>query len=319
VAISAKISNHQTRINEIEEERNEVLQEKKKLADQLKELEEVIENRQDVDDMRASVDELKEERANVDEKLTIYRENRHQLSKSVEDIEHEIKAKEKQHNENMKDIQAKEVQANRLDVTLENHLNHLQTEYVTTFERARKHYDHVEDVEQTKIAVQAIKQEISNLGTVNLGAIEEYDRLLERYTFLEEQKTDLLEAKATLFAVIEEMDTEMIKQFSAMFTDIQVAFTDVFKTLFGGGHAELVLTDKENLLETGIEIIATPPGKKQKALSLLSCGERALTAIALLFAILRVKPVPFCILDEVDASLDEANVARFANYLNQYS
>src|SRR5699024_1739371 len=101
--------------------------------------------------------------------------------------------------------------------------------------------------------------------------------------------------------------------------DIQVAFTDVFKKLFGGGHAELVLTDKENLLETGIEIIATPPGKKQKALSLLSGGERALTAIALLFAILRVKPVPFCILDEVDASLDEANVARFANYLNQYS
>src|SRR5699024_11644234 len=116
-----------------------------------------------------------------------------------------------------------------------------------------------------------------------------------------------------------EMDEEMIKRFGHMFADIQAAFSDVFKKLFGGGHAELILTDKDNLLETGIDIVASPPGKKQKALSLLSGGERALTAIALQFAILRVKPVPFCILDDVDASLDEAHVARCVRWLHHCS
>jgi len=188
-----------------------------------------------------------------------------------------------------------------------------------TFEKAAGMHERVENMEEARQQVKQIKQSIESLGTVNLGAIDEYNRLLERHSFLTEQKQDLLEAKNTLFAVIAEMDEEMIKRFGEMFAQIQVAFTDVFKKLFGGGDAQLVLTDDTDLLETGIEIIARPPGKKQKALSLLSGGERALTAIALLFAILKVKPVPFCILDEVDASLDESNVVRFSNYLNRYS
>src|SRR5699024_2515136 len=161
----------------------------------------------------------------------------------------------------------------------ENHLNHLQTEYITTYERASEEYEEVANIVAAKGEVEEIKQLMARLGTVNLGAIEEYDRLLERYSFLDEQKTDLLEAKATLHEVIDEMDEEMIKRFGHMFADIQAAFSDVFKKLFGGGHAELILTDKDNLLETGIDIVASPPGKKQKALSLLSGGERALTAI----------------------------------------
>src|SRR5699024_3122734 len=164
-----------------------------------------------------------------------------------------------------------------------------------------------------------IKQQIEQLGTVNLGAIEEYKRITERYEFLTEQKNDLVEAKQALFSLIAEMDEEMKKRFSTTFEQIKNEFTIVFKELFAGGRAELRLTDPKNMLDTGIDIIAQPPGKKLQHLGLLSGGERALTAIALLFAILRVRPVPFCVLDEVEAALDEANVVRFAKYLQMHS
>lgn len=160
---------------------------------------------------------------------------------------------------------------------------------------------------------------IDELGTVNLGAIDEYERISERLKFLTEQRDDLLSAKNTLFQVIEEMDDEMIKRFSETFTAIKSQFDSVFKSLFGGGRAELKLTMPDDLLNTGVDIIAQPPGKKLQNLGLLSGGERALTAIALLFSILKVRPVPFCILDEVEAALDEANVYRFAQYLKHFS
>src|SRR5690606_26306949 len=132
-----------------------------------------------------------------------------------------------------------------------------------------------------------------------------------RYKFLTEQKDDLVEAKDTLFKVINEMDVEMKKRFYETFMNIRSHFEGVFQALFGGGRADLRLTDPENLLMTGVDIVAQPPGKKLQNLGLLSGGERALTAIALLFSILKVRPVPFCILDEVEAALDEANVHRF--------
>ena len=211
------------------------------------------------------------------------------------------------------------MQANRLDVELENRLNHLQTEYMITYEKARQTYEKSENLKEAKEEVKVLKNRIERLGTVNLGAIEEYDRVNERYAFLTEQRNDLVEAKNTLFAVIAEMDDEMEKRFDATFSKIKEEFELVFKQLFGGGHAELKLTDPNHLLETGVEIIAQPPGKKLQHLGLLSGGERALTAIALLFSILRVRPVPFCILDEVEAALDEANVTRFARYVKLYS
>src|SRR5699024_8969191 len=138
-----------------------------------------------------------------------------------------------------------------------------------------------------------LKQAINRLGLVNLGAIDQYKKIMERHTFLTEQQDDLIEAKETLYSIIKEMDEEMIKLFSETFKQIQHAFTDVFKQLFGGGHAQLTMTDEDNILETGIDITARPPGKKPRTLDLLSGGERALTAISLLFAILRVRPVPF--------------------------
>lgn len=167
--------------------------------------------------------------------------------------------------------------------------------------------------------VEELKREVESLGPVNPGAVEEYKEVLERHTFLTDQRNDLLEAKMTLEEAMSEMDTEMKTRFTSTFEAVQQRFRTVFKEMFGGGEADLVLTDPANLLETGVDIIARPPGKKLQNLSLLSGGERALTAITLLFSIIEVRPVPFCILDEVEAALDEANVIRYSRYLKKFS
>jgi chromosome segregation protein len=212
-----------------------------------------------------------------------------------------------------------EIAANRLDVELDNLLRKLSEEYELSFELAKEQYPVPEDVIGTQNEVRDIKRQIAALGEVNLGAIEEYERVKERYEFLSAQKDDLIEAKTTLYQVIKEMDDEMSKRFKATFEAIRGHFVVVFAKLFGGGRADLVLVEPDRVLDTGIDIVAQPPGKKLQNLQLLSGGERALTAIALLFAILQVKPVPFCVLDEVEAALDEANVSRFAQYLREFS
>jgi chromosome segregation protein len=212
-----------------------------------------------------------------------------------------------------------EIRLNRLDVELENLLHKLAEEYEMSYELAKERYEIPRDVPATQAEVRENKRKISALGDVNLGAIEEYERITERFEFLTGQKNDLIEAKTKLYGVIKEIEQEMSKRFLQSFESIREQFADVFKRLFGGGRADMILSDPTNLLETGIEIIAQPPGKKQQNLQLLSGGERALTAIAILFAILRVKPVPFCVLDEVEAALDEANVIRFAQYLREFS
>ena len=158
---------------------------------------------------------------------------------------------------------------------------------------------------------------IKNLGMVNLNAIEEYERVSTRYEFLLHQKEDLEKAEATLFEIMEEMDSVMKSEFLKTFNAINEEFKKVFRELFKGGVAELKLTD-EDILTTGIEIKACPPGKKLTTISLLSGGEKTLTAISLLFAIINVRTVPFCIFDEVEAALDEANVIEFGKYLSNY-
>ena len=243
--------------------------------------------------------------------------NKLQLSLEDEEVElRELKRIYKGHAEALKD---EEVKMNRLDVELENRLQHLQQEYMLTFEAAKEQYSLQASPEETQRKVKLIKLAIEELGTINLGAIDEYERVYERFRFLTEQKEDLTEAKDTLFQVIDEMDVEMKRRFEETFNAIRDEFETVFQQLFGGGRAQLKLTNPEDLLTTGIEIIAQPPGKKLQNLSLLSGGERALTAIALLFSILIVRPVPFCVLDEVEAALDEANVHRFSQYLKRFS
>lgn len=212
-----------------------------------------------------------------------------------------------------------EIQANRLDVELDNLLRKLSDEYEISFELAKHRYAMPDDIETAQQEVRGLKRQIAALGEVNLGAIEEYERINERYQYLNEQKDDLIEAKTALYQVIREMEDEMSKRFKTTFDEIRRRFVVVFAKLFGGGRADLVLLEPDNILETGIDIVAQPPGKKLQNLQLLSGGERALTAMALLFAILHVKPVPFCVLDEVEAALDEANVTRFAQYLREFA
>ena len=251
--------------------------------------------------------------------ITARRQERLSLQDSLEDTELSAKELKRLHKGMITVLKDEEVKINRFDVELENRLGHLREEYLLSFEGAKEQYPLTVPVDEARKRVKLIKLAIEELGNVNLGAIEEYDRVSERYVFLNEQKTDLQEAKDTLFQVIEEMDTEMKRRFEQTFEGIRVHFEPTFRTLFGGGRADLVLTVPEDLLNTGVEIVAQPPGKKLQNLGLLSGGERALTAIALLFSILKVRPVPFCILDEVEAALDEANVHRFSQYLKRYS
>ena len=187
-----------------------------------------------------------------------------------------------------------------------------------TFEGARANYGVVADSEAAKQEIQALKREIERLGPVNLNAIEQHAQVAERYDFLTSQRDDLLQAKDQLFTTMNEMDEEVKIRFEEIFEAIRGKFKEVFPNMFGGGRAELVLTDPTDLLNTGIKIEAQPPGKKLQNLSLLSGGERALMAIALLFSIIQVRPVPFCVLDEVEAALDEANVTRFGQYLSRF-
>ncbi|MNO44855.1 Chromosome partition protein Smc [compost metagenome] len=260
---------------------------------------------------------LKKERAG--EQLELERASRVVLVKKLEEGESETR-EQRVALKNVEDqLRQTEIHANRLDVELDNILRKLGDDYELSYELAKQRYTVPEDVPQTQADVKELKRQITILGDVNLGAIEEYSRVSERYEFLTEQKNDLVEAKTTLYQVIKEMDDEMSKRFKSTFDAIRKEFVVVFSKLFGGGRADLILNDPDNLLETGIDVVAQPPGKKLQNLQLLSGGERALTAMALLFAILHVKPVPFCVLDEVEAALDEANVVRFAQYLREFS
>lgn len=253
------------------------------------------------------------------EQLDFARASRLQLSKKLEMEENETREQRNQLRGVEDQLRQTEISVNRLDVELDNILKKLSDDYELSYELAKQRYPIPEDVPAVQNEVRELKRAISVLGEVNLGAIEEYQRVNERYQFLSEQKEDLIGAKTTLYEVIREMDDEMSKKFKFTFDAIRREFGTVFSKLFGGGRADLVLIDPERMLDTGIDIVAQPPGKKLQNLQLLSGGERALTAMALLFAILQVKPVPFCVLDEVEAALDESNVVRFAQYLREFS
>ncbi|MGY4112149.1 chromosome segregation protein [Aeribacillus sp. SP014] len=211
------------------------------------------------------------------------RRQRMSMQEELEREEKEWKELKRAHKQLTDVLKDEEVKLNRLDVELDQLLNYLQNEYKLTFEAAKARFPLQMEKEEAKKKVKLIKLALEELGTVNLGAIDEYERVRERHEFLTEQRDDLLNAKETLFKVIAEMDEEMKKQFSQMFAKIRSQFDIVFKELFGGGKADLILTNPDDLLNTGVDIIAQPPGKKLQYLSLLSGGERALTAIALLF------------------------------------
>ena len=196
--------------------------------------------------------------------------------------------------------------------------NYMWEEYELTYNLALDYKDAgFDDISSLKREISAVKNKIKQLGDVNVNAIEDYKQVSERYEFLKGQHDDICKAEANLVNIIAELDRAMREQFAEKFKEIRVMFSKVFKELFGGGKADLELVDEEDLLETGIKIIAQPPGKKLQNMMQLSGGEKSLTAISLLFAIQSLKPSPFCLLDEIEAALDDSNVKRFAKYLSK--
>lgn len=242
------------------------------------------------------------------------------LLKSIEQITHQAKAISEDLRAKEEKLHQFELQRSRYETALEGMLTRLEEQFAFSFSEAKEAYPN--PVGERKGATERIiqiKDEILILGPVNHSAIEEYARLLERLSFLKEQVEDMYQAKERLQEVIGEMDQIMTKRFQETFTLVNQSFQDMFQRLFGGGRGQLMLTQPEDLLATGVEIIAQPPGKKTQYLSLLSGGEKALTAIALLMAILKIKPSPFCVLDEIESNLDETNVTRFAKLLEEFS
>jgi chromosome segregation protein len=318
-----------------------VTQEKQSTADQIRRLEaehrelqtEIAASRRQLESMGQEAETLELQSVSLIEELNAFRlqkqacteetefkrAERAEKLKQLEAEENKTREERVQLRQTEEKLHQMEVRVNRLDVELDNLLKKLADDYELSFELAKERYPLPEDLTATQNQVRELKRQITMLGDVNLGAIEEYVRVSERFEFLSTQKTDLIEAKTALYHVIREIDEEMSKRFLATFQAIRSHFSVVFSKLFGGGRADLILSEPDNLLDTGVDIVAQPPGKKLQNLQLLSGGERALTALALLFAILQVKPVPFCVLDEVEAALDEANVSRFASYLREFS
>ena len=217
-----------------------------------------------------------------------------------------------------KEVYRLSAQKEKLEGSLETQINYMWDEYEITLSVAASMRDEeLNDPSTMKRDITSLKEEIRKLGDVNVNAIEDYKNLMERYGFLKTQHDDLLQAEQTLLGIIEELDVAMRKQFQEKFGQISWEFDKVFKELFGGGKGTLELQEEEDILEAGIRIIAQPPGKKLQNMMQLSGGEKALTAIALLFAIQNLKPSPFCLLDEIEAALDESNVGRFAKYLHK--
>lgn len=217
-----------------------------------------------------------------------------------------------------KEVYRLHVQKEKFEEAMETQINYMWDEYeVTLTDAASIRNEEMTDLPAMKREIASLKEQIKKLGDVNVNAIEDYKNLMERYTFLKNQHDDLVEAEKTLEGIITELDTAMRKQFHEKFGEINREFDKVFKELFGGGRGSLELMEDEDILEAGIRIIAQPPGKKLQNMMQLSGGEKALTAIALLFAIQNLKPSPFCLLDEIEAALDESNVGRFAKYLHK--
>ncbi len=309
------LENIERLIHEIEKfdtERNELVENAKNAK------QDVEKKKQDIEEIQRTIaasddvfskmnEELKENIRIKDEMSADYRgffQKQEEISKQQNDLDKEIFRLNSQRE---KFADAAEYQT-----------NYMWEEYELTPHAASElRKEEYQDLTALKKMVSEVKDDIRRLGDVNVNAIEEYKEVSERYTFLKGQHDDLVEAEQTLLGIIAELDTGMRNQFTEKFAEIQKEFDKSFKQLFGGGHGTLELVEDEDILECGIRIIAQPPGKKLQNMMQLSGGEKALTAIALLFAIQALKPSPFCLLDEIEAALDDSNVGRFASYLNK--
>ena len=272
---------------------------------QIQELRQTIENSGELFvEIQDEIEKAKKTREDLNQRHKDFLQKREDLSRQISDLD--------------KEIFRLESQKNSYEEAAEKQINYMWEEYELTYNRAMElRNENLTDVAKMKKRIQELKGEIRALGNVNVNAIEDYKNVSERYEFLKTQHDDLVEAEATLEKIIAELDEAMRKQFTEQFAHICQEFDHVFKQLFGGGKGTLELMDDEDVLEAGIRIIAQPPGKKLQNMMQLSGGEKALTAISLLFAIQNLKPSPFCLLDEIEAALDDSNVDRFAQYLHK--
>lgn len=292
------IENKNTQIEQIKKD-NEDLE--KSIQETLQKIEEVKES---VNSSSSKIEELKKERAQKSEKLSKQEDEITVKFKVIEDLKGQLVKLD--------------VKKTKIEEDINGIINKMWEEYELTPNNAEQ-YQKPENVALTQRRVNSLRTEIRELGSVNVDSIEEYKNLKDRYDFMSEQRLDLENTMSKLRKVISDMTQIMKEQFKEKFKVINKNFGEVFAELFGGGKAELTLEDEENILECGIDITVQPPGKKLQNMMLLSGGEKAFTAIALLFAILKINPAPFCVLDEIEAALDDVNVFRYADYLKKFT
>lgn len=267
---------------------------------------------------KEQIEKIKQEVVNSDSKIEELKKSRVEKNEKQSKVEEEILSQFNVIEDLKAQIVKIDVKKTKLEQDIEEIINKMWEEYEITPNNAID-FEKPTNVAETTKRVNSLRNQIKNLGSINVDSIEEYKQTKQRYDFMCEQRLDLENSIAKLKKVISDMTSTMKEQFEKQFNIINQNFGEVFRELFGGGKAELILTDLDNILECGIEIQVQPPGKKLQSMTLLSGGEKAFTAIALLFAILKINPAPFCVLDEIEAALDDVNVYRFADYLKKFS
>ena len=313
----------ETSIEEIQERiHSEIESTNRSIENKKKQIEQIIQDNFDlekaIEEIKEKIEKIKEEVKNSGSKIEELKEKRIQKNEKLAEQEQEINSKLKIIEELKAQMVKVDVKKTKLEEDINGIINKMWEEYELTPNNVVD-YRKPENIQLTQKKVKDMRNQIKELGSVNVDSIEEYKNLKDRYDFMCEQRVDLESTMAKLRKIISDMTSIMKEQFKEKFEMINKNFAEVFRELFGGGTASLRLEDKDNILECGIEITVQPPGKKLQNMMLLSGGEKAFTAIALLFAILKINPAPFCVLDEIEAALDDVNVYRYAEYLKKFS
>ncbi|MDO5550016.1 MAG: chromosome segregation protein SMC [Lachnospiraceae bacterium] len=325
-SIQLDTANYQQKLNFIQENVRRVHEEIRKRKEEMQDLtrgsqssqlaieakqEEILKMRQEIARSEKQMQQLTEQIQEENRRKEVQSQSQKALFAKREEVTERISLLDK-------DLFRIQSQKEKLDEKLEQQINYMWSEYELTYSTAEKlKSPECTSLPEMKKQIEGLKSSIRGLGNVNVNAIEDYKEISERYEFLKTQHDDLIQAEEALLKIIDELDSGMRRQFEEQFARIRVEFDKVFKEMFGGGRGTLELMEDEDILEAGIQIISQPPGKKLQNMMQLSGGEKALTAIALLFAIQNLKPSPFCLLDEIEAALDDSNVDRFAGYLHK--
>ena len=320
VALNGEISLAENNMQQLEVQSQQSEDRKLRLAEEMAQLQANVENRKlAVEAIAQAVEQLQQSIREIEQQNEDFVRLRFEIEQERTEINRETKALSDQKLSLSNQITKIGEKISNMETGYDDISQKLWEEYELTVQTAREFAFEFEDENQLRKDLSAIKASIKRLGNVNVGAIEEYKEVFEKYNFLKEQLHDLEESKNQLQKLITSLNGEMKTLFSESFGIINANFGRIFKELFGGGSAKLILTDPDNILESGVDISVNPPGKVIKSLTALSGGEQALVAISIYFAILAHNPSPFCILDEIEAALDDAKVTRYANYLHDIS